>query len=172
MTDLPTTATPHLAAPSAHQTPRGRKKAGGMATASLVLSIVWMGGLGSIVAIAFGVICLKKTKGTDGVKNGADSAIAGIVIGVVGLILAIILWTGLLAGGNGANMTSSPSYVDGSSYATSHYANNVAEPTVCTSSNVSSGDRVALWMRGCQDGWATARFAINSGPGAGLNVSN
>jgi hypothetical protein len=142
-----------------------------MAIASLVLSIVWIAGIGSIVAIILGFISQRKTKRSTGAKGGADLAIAGIIIGVVGLIFSIVFWAAVLAGGSGVS-TSSPSYMDGSNYATSNYANNTAESTVCTPSNVSSGDSAGLWMRGCQDGWATARFAIDNSPGAGLNVAN
>ncbi len=172
MTNLPIPATPLRPLPPAQQVPHGRRKTNGMAIASLVFSIVWIAGIGSVVAIILGFISQGKTKRSTGAKGGADVAISGIIIGVAGLILAVAFWV-VLAGGNSVNSAaSSPSYVDGSNYATSTYANNTAESMVCTPSNVSSGDSPTLWMRGCQDGWATAEFAINNSPGAGLNIAN
>ena len=143
-----------------------------MAIASLVFSILWIAGIGSVAAIILGFISQRKTKRSTGAKGGADVAIAGIILGVAGLILTAAFWV-VLAGGNSVNTaTSSPSYVDGSNYATSNYANGTAESTVCTPSKVSRGDSATLWMRGCQDAWATARFAINNGASTGLNMGN
>ncbi|HVA53469.1 MAG TPA: DUF4190 domain-containing protein [Acidimicrobiales bacterium] len=173
MTNLPTPPTPLRPLPPEHQTPRGRRKTHATAIASLVLSIAWIAGIGSIVAIILGFTSQKKIKRSTGAVGGADVSTAGITLGVVGLIAAIFFWLSVLAGGNGAStITRSPSYVDGSNYATLYYANNAAESAVCAPSNVPSGDSATLWMKGCQDAWATARFAINNSPGAGLNVAN
>ena len=141
-----------------------------MAIASLVFAIAWIAGIGSIVAIILGFRSRRKTERRTGAKSSADTALAGIVLGFAGLVFAAVFWVVLPLGNGGNAVTSSPSYIDGSAYATTNYSNNIPESTLCAPSNISSGDSAGLWTKGCQDGWATARFAINNGPGAGLNV--
>jgi hypothetical protein len=143
-----------------------------MAIASLVLSIVWIAGIGSVVAIALGFISRRRAKRSTGTPDGAVVATAGITIGVTGLIFAAVFWIVVAGGNSGSTITSSPSYVDGSKYAALYYDNATAESTVCTTSNISSRDSASLWMSGCHDGWATARFAINNGASTGLNIGN
>jgi hypothetical protein len=67
----------------------------GFAIASLVVSIVvgWLPYLGAIVAIGFGIIGLRQTRARH--EGGRGLAIAGIVIGAVG----ILLWTALIVAG-------------------------------------------------------------------------
>ncbi len=65
----------------------------GMAIASLVLGIVWVYWIGSVLAVIFGFVALSQIK----VRNemGRGMAIAGIVLGFVGiaiLIIALIAW--------------------------------------------------------------------------------
>jgi Domain of unknown function (DUF4190)/zinc-ribbon domain len=62
----------------------------GMAIASMVLGIVWVYWIGSILALIFGYIALNQIKRTG--QNGRAMAIAGIVLGWigVGLLLAVI----------------------------------------------------------------------------------
>lgn len=57
----------------------------GLAIASLFLGIIWLFGLGSFVAIALGYLGLKQIEASAGREGGRAIAIAGIVIGVVGL---------------------------------------------------------------------------------------
>jgi len=59
----------------------------GMAIASLVLGILWMGGLGALLAIIFGAIGMKQTR--DGQVGGRGLAIAGLILGIIGVIGAI-----------------------------------------------------------------------------------
>ena len=62
----------------------------GFAIASLVLGIVWVYWIGSILALIFGYVARKQIRERN--ENGGGMAIAGIVLGWVGLgILAIIL---------------------------------------------------------------------------------
>jgi hypothetical protein len=61
----------------------------GLAIASLVLAIVWLGGLGSILAVVFGIIALSQIKGSAGRKKGEGVAIAGLVIGGLGVLSTI-----------------------------------------------------------------------------------
>jgi hypothetical protein len=172
MNNLPTPPAPLQHLPPVKQVPHGQRRTSGVAITSLVLSILWIAGIGSVAAIILGFISQRRTKRSAGAKGAADVATAGIVIGVAGLVFSVVFWMLLVGGSGGNTMTSSPSYVDGSNFATANYANATAESAVCTPSNISSGDRATLWMRGCQDGWATAKYSINNNSGAGLNIGN
>jgi len=57
----------------------------GMAIASLVLGIVWLWGLGSLLALIFGVIGKNQIEASGGRQGGRGLAIAGMVLGIVGL---------------------------------------------------------------------------------------
>lgn len=66
----------------------------GFAVASLVLGIVWFGGLGAILALVFGYTALSQINRSAGYEGGRGMAIAGIVlgwIGVAGIVLMITL---------------------------------------------------------------------------------
>jgi hypothetical protein len=71
------------------------QRTNGLAVASLVCSLVWLGGLGSILAIIFGFVARAQIKrSTGGVDGGGGVqgnglAIAGIIIGVVGLVALV-----------------------------------------------------------------------------------
>ena len=77
-------AGPTYAPPSpTHRTSR-------MAIWSLILSILWLGGLGALAGIALGISARRRIALTG--ERGAGLATAGIVIGVVSLIIAIVYW--------------------------------------------------------------------------------
>lgn len=61
----------------------------GFAVASFVLSILWLYGLGSLLAVVFGVIAQRQT-GRSG-QSGGNLAIAGLVLGILGLVGAVVL---------------------------------------------------------------------------------
>lgn len=65
----------------------------GLAIASLMLSILWLGGLGSLLAIIFGFMALWQIRQSRGKKQGAGFAAAGLVIGGVGLLGLVLLYT-------------------------------------------------------------------------------
>jgi len=60
--------------------------ADGFALASLVLSLLWIFGLGSLVAIVFALVALRRIKASHGVEGGKGLASAGLIIGFCGLI--------------------------------------------------------------------------------------
>lgn len=65
------------------------------AIASLVLSIVWLGGLASVVAVVLGVMARREIRDRPD-EAGGGMATAGIVLGVIGVlgalaVLAVIL---------------------------------------------------------------------------------
>jgi hypothetical protein len=57
----------------------------GLAVASMVLGIVWIYWIGSILALIFGYIAKGQIKASDGRQAGRGFAIAGIVLGWVGV---------------------------------------------------------------------------------------
>ena len=64
-----------------------------MAIASLVLGIVWIYGIGSILALVFGYQGRNEIDRSNGTQTGRGMATAGIVlgwIGVGGLVLIIL----------------------------------------------------------------------------------
>lgn len=62
----------------------------GMSIASLVLGLVWLYGIGSILALVFGYMAQSQIRAAGGRQGGNGLAIAGIVLGWVGLGLTII----------------------------------------------------------------------------------
>jgi hypothetical protein len=67
----------------------------GLAIASLVLAIVWIWGLGSLLALIFGVIAKHQIEDSWGGQRGRGLAIAGITLGLVGALGALFLIVGL-----------------------------------------------------------------------------
>jgi hypothetical protein len=69
-------------------------KTNGLAIASLVLGIIWLWWLGSVLALIFGYVGKSQIDQSAGVQTGRGLAIAGIVLGWIGvatLILFIVL---------------------------------------------------------------------------------
>jgi hypothetical protein len=62
----------------------------GFAVASLVLSIVWLAGFGSLLGAIFGVVALREIRRAPGQVRGQGLALAGLVIGVLGLALTSV----------------------------------------------------------------------------------
>jgi hypothetical protein len=60
-------------------------KTNGKAIASLVLSLVWVWGVTSILAVIFGFIAKREIRDSRGTQTGGGMATAGIVIGFVGI---------------------------------------------------------------------------------------
>jgi membrane protease YdiL (CAAX protease family) len=63
----------------------------GLAIASLVLGIVWIWGIGSILALVFGYRAKRQIAGTNGRQGGRGMATAGIVLGWVGIVGAVLV---------------------------------------------------------------------------------
>jgi hypothetical protein len=61
-----------------------------MAIWSLIVSILWLGGLGSLAGIMLGFSARRRIAETG--QRGAGLAIAGIVVGVITLVFAIAYW--------------------------------------------------------------------------------
>ena len=61
----------------------------GMAIASMVLGIVWLWGLGSVLALVLGYAAKREIKRTN--QNGSGMATAGIVLGWIGAVGIVFL---------------------------------------------------------------------------------
>jgi hypothetical protein len=68
----------------------------GFSIASLVLGIVWVFGLGAILAVIFGFVARKQIRESGGRQAGSGMALAGIILGFVG-VAGLILWIVFLA---------------------------------------------------------------------------
>ena len=60
----------------------------GLAVAAMVLGILWIWWVGSILALVFGYIALRQIRASN--QSGRGMAVAGIVLGWVGLAVAIV----------------------------------------------------------------------------------
>jgi hypothetical protein len=83
---------PQLLPPPVEAAP-AQKSTNGLAIASMVLGIVWIYWIGSILALIFGYIAKGQIDGSQGRQGGRGMAIAGIVLGWVGigfLLLAVV----------------------------------------------------------------------------------
>jgi hypothetical protein len=91
-------AGPTYAPPTTRRTNR-------MAIWSLILSILTLGGLGSIAGIVLGTAARRRIAVTG--EGGSGLAMAGVIVGVITLLLAIAYWvfiavhTGGSGGGGG-----------------------------------------------------------------------
>jgi hypothetical protein len=66
----------------------------GMAVASMVLGILWLWGIGAILALVFGYSSKSQIDRSGGTEAGRGMAVAGIVlgwIGIAGLLLVILV---------------------------------------------------------------------------------
>ena len=62
-----------------------------MAIVSFVLSLVWLGGLGSLLGVVFGLSARQTIKQSAGLQGGRGFATAGVIIGVIGLLGSVVL---------------------------------------------------------------------------------
>ena len=61
------------------------KTANGFAVASLVLGLLWLSGVGSILAVVFGRVADRQIRESSGRQSGWEMASWGIVLGIVGM---------------------------------------------------------------------------------------
>ncbi len=66
------------------------QKTNGLAVASLVCSLLWVFGLGGILAIVFGFIARSQIKRSGDGQRGNGLALAGIIIGFAGLLIVAL----------------------------------------------------------------------------------
>ena len=72
-----------------HPVPASRAM-NGMAIASMVLGILWIEGIGSILALVFGYVALSQIKTRN--ERGRGMAIAGVVLGWIGVGVILLVF--------------------------------------------------------------------------------
>ncbi|HVT64461.1 MAG TPA: DUF4190 domain-containing protein [Mycobacteriales bacterium] len=65
----------------------------GLAIAGLVVSILWLGGLGSLLGVVFGHISRSQIKRRP--QRGAGIALASLIIGYIGLVGSVVFWANI-----------------------------------------------------------------------------
>ena len=120
----------------------------GLSVASMVLGIVWVFGVGSILAVIFGFVARKQIKDSGGRQSGSGMALAGIILGFVG-VASLILWIFLVI----AVTTSLSNCFD-------HVQNNVNSSTCATNSG--SGNSGTTFNSGTTD--ITGNSASSTAP--------
>ena len=78
--------------------PPARTETNGFAVASLVLGIVWVMGVGSILALVFGYVAKGQIDTSGGTQTGRGMAVAGIVLGWVGVAFLVAMIVLMIAG--------------------------------------------------------------------------
>ncbi|MGI8779713.1 MAG: DUF1707 and DUF4190 domain-containing protein [Solirubrobacteraceae bacterium] len=88
---LTTDVTPPPATPATRPAfVRTAASTNGFAIASIVLGVVWMWWLGSVLALVFGHVALKQIARTGGAQGGRGMAIAGLVLGYLGVATLLL----------------------------------------------------------------------------------
>lgn len=62
-----------------------------MGVASLVCGVLWIWGLGSVLAIIFGEVAWHQIKNSGGLQTGGGMASVGRVLGVLGVLLSLTI---------------------------------------------------------------------------------
>jgi hypothetical protein len=73
-------------------------EANGLAIASLVAGFLWLGWLGSIAAVIFGHVALGQINESQGRQTGRGLAIAGLVMGYMGVATLLLFIIAAIAG--------------------------------------------------------------------------
>ena len=93
-----------LSALTADVTPRGRAQpparpvfirppappTNGLAIGSLITAVLWMGGIGSFLAVILGHLALRQIGRAEGRQAGRGVAVAGLTLGYLGLLLPLM----------------------------------------------------------------------------------
>jgi hypothetical protein len=95
-------------------TPPATRRTSRMAIWSLVLSILTLGGLGSLAGIWLGFTARRRIFQTG--ERGRGLAIAGIIVGVVTLVFAILYWAYIAMHTGGAGGTGGGGGAGGGGY--------------------------------------------------------
>ncbi len=66
-------------------------KVDGLAIASLVLGILWLYWIGSILAVIFAGVALKRINASNGWRTGKGMAVAGLVLGLIGMLTLFLV---------------------------------------------------------------------------------
>jgi uncharacterized protein DUF4190 len=90
--------------------PAQPQKTSGMAIASLVTGILGIFpccgiGILGLLGVIFGVLAKKNIEASNGAEKGLGLAKAGLICGAIGLVLTVIYWILVAAGGIDYNFT-------------------------------------------------------------------
>ena len=69
---------------------RATARTNGLAIASLVLGLLWITWIGSVLAVVFGHVALRQIARAEGGEAGRGMAIAGLVLGYIGLATLLL----------------------------------------------------------------------------------
>lgn len=83
------------ARPTAGAAPAGGTE--GLAVVSIILSLLWLFGLGSIAGIVTGIVARRRIKRSGGARTGSGLALAGIILGVITLGLTVLVGLAIAA---------------------------------------------------------------------------
>ena len=73
------------------------RETNGSAIVSVLLGVLWLAGIGSLLALVFGYRARRQIKNSAGAQKGSGLATAGIILGWIGIaILAIVVVGGAL----------------------------------------------------------------------------
>jgi Domain of unknown function (DUF4190) len=78
----------------------------GLAVASLVLGILWLFWIGSILAVVFGHAAVSQIKRSSGAVRGRGLAVAGLVLGYLGVATLVLSIVVAIASGPDQNSSS------------------------------------------------------------------
>src|SRR5262249_29300948 len=96
---------PQMAYPGGSTVYVVQQKTNGLAIASMVLGIVWVYWIGSILAVVFGHVALSQIKKSGDAQRGRGMAIAGLVLGYVGVAILLLVVVAAIAN-SGSNSSS------------------------------------------------------------------
>lgn len=69
----------------------------GLAVVSIILSLLWLFGLGSIAGIVTGIVARRRIKRSGGARTGSGLALAGIILGIITLGLTVLVGLAIAA---------------------------------------------------------------------------
>ena len=127
------------------------QKTNGMAIASLITGILWI----APVALILGILANNQIKKSNGQEGGKGMAIAGIVLGAVGILgeILIVLFAVVFTAAVTTSLTGLAGYSDGYNWGTSHHSASISASTACHQAPVPSGDNSAAFYDGCIAAW-------------------
>jgi hypothetical protein len=73
-------------------------KTSGLAIGSLVMGVLWMGGMGSLIALVLGLLARKEIASSGGRVTGRGLAFGGMLLGGLGVLVAGLLVVTSVAG--------------------------------------------------------------------------
>jgi hypothetical protein len=70
------------------------ERTNGLAVVSLLVGVLWFAGIGSVLALIFGYRARREIKNSGGIQTGSALAMAGIILGWIGILIPLIVIVG------------------------------------------------------------------------------